>query len=124
MSELGKQLEDAAQSTVVTMAQVMIGRAVKNAPVDEGTLRDSALATTVSDGTTTTAVLSFNTPYAAVQHEGGWKTGPMAGTSIKNHPKGGGSKYLERAVKDLTPKYVALLQKRVDEVTRQWASKL
>lgn len=62
----------------------IIGVAAQDAPVDEGTLRNSGATT--PDGLT--CVMSFDTPYAKRQHEEmGYK-----------HPRGGGPKFLERAM--------------------------
>lgn len=64
-------------------AEHLRGVSQQATPVDEGTLRASA-AVTVLDGGTRVAV-SYNTPYAARQHEElGWR-----------HPRGGRAKYLE-----------------------------
>jgi hypothetical protein len=38
-------------------------------------------------------VVGFNTVYAAVMHEGGWQTGPLAGVQIKNYHEAGSGKF-------------------------------
>lgn len=43
-----------------------------------------------------TGKVTVDQVYAAVQHEGYWLTGPLAGHVIINHPQGGEAKYLER----------------------------
>ena len=43
--------------------------------------------------------------YSAAQHEGGWKTGPLAGVKIKNHPKGGGSHFLSGPIQEKWQRY-------------------
>ena len=43
------------------------------------------------------AVVGFNVPYAAVQHEGEWASGPLAGVTIKNYSEpSSGPKFIER----------------------------
>ena len=37
--------------------------------------------------------VGFNTVYAAVMHEGRWRTGPLAGVEIKNYREPGSGKY-------------------------------
>lgn len=75
--------EAAAETGLRRAAEHLRGVSQQAAPIDEGTLRTSA-AVTVLDGGTRVAV-SYNTPYAARQHEElGWR-----------HPKGGRAKYLE-----------------------------
>lgn len=65
-------------------AQHLRKEAVELTPVDTSTLRNSAKVTT--DGNQ--AAVSYNTPYAARQHEEvGW-----------NHPEGGQAKFLETAM--------------------------
>ena len=74
---------DAVKSGLRRAAEHLRGVSQQAAPVDEGTLRASA-AVTVLDGGARVAV-SYDTPYAARQHEElGWR-----------HPKGGRAKYLE-----------------------------
>jgi hypothetical protein len=64
-------------------AEHLRGVSQQAAPIDEGTLRASAAVTVLNGGTR--VAVSYNTPYAARQHEElGWR-----------HPKGGRAKYLE-----------------------------
>ena len=104
--------------------EILLGNAQRRAPLDEGTLRGSAeLALTVNgsryDGAgalgaatfaaetaarsgqdvTVYAEVSFNTVYAAAQHEG----------LDYDHPKGGEAKYLERPLTELAPRLTALI---------------
>lgn len=100
---------------VARAGEIMLGDAQRRAPVDEGTLRGSAELALVVNGSSfsgsgmveaataaalaastgrrrvrITAELSFNTVYAARQHEElDW-----------NHPKGGEAKYLQKAIQD------------------------
>lgn len=53
--------------------------------------------------------------YAAVQHEGYWKTGPLAGVVIRNHPRGGGSKFLAEPLFENAADYMRRLAGRALE---------
>lgn len=64
-------------------ADFVLGEAVKIVPLDEGTLQDSGKATV--DEATQTAIVSFDTPYAVVQHE----------DLTLHHANGRQAKYLE-----------------------------
>jgi hypothetical protein len=45
--------------------------------------------------------VGFNTPYAAVQHEGEWKSGPLAGVQIENYTEPcSGAKFIEQKLAD------------------------
>lgn len=54
--------------------------------------------------------------YAAVQHEGYWKTGPLAGVVIRNHPRGGQAKYLQEPLFDQASEYMQRLAGRAFEL--------
>lgn len=91
----------AAERGVYLAGEHLLGVAVQNAPVDEGTLRNSGATST--DGTK--AVVSFDTPYAARQHE----------ELTWHHPRGGGAKYLEKALgseRDAISKVIATTIRR------------
>ncbi|WP_132974547.1 hypothetical protein [Ornithinimicrobium sufpigmenti] len=75
-------VHDGTERGVYLAAEHLKGVAQQSAPVDESTLRNSAAVT--HDGTQ--AIVSFDTPYAARQHE----------ELTWHHPRGGGAKYLER----------------------------
>jgi hypothetical protein len=103
---LESDLQNAINQATNKWVQVTLGLAVKRCPVDEGTLRQSAVGVTHAAGNVTVGLLSFNTIYAAYQHEGlGF-----------DHPKGGEPKYLESAVKDNASKLRGVLEKARDEV--------
>ena len=100
---------------VARAGEIMLGDAQRRAPVDEGTLRGSGELALLVNGTrhagggmaaspaagptagvgsgrrvNVTAEITFNTVYAARQHEElGWK-----------HPKGGEAKYLQKAIQE------------------------
>lgn len=110
MSRLANELAAAVESAANKWAQVTLGLAVKRAPVDEGTLRDSAVAVTHRSGDVILSTLSFNTIYAARQHEG----------FDFAHPKGGEPKYLESAVKDNAGKVEPLLVAARDAILAKY----
>lgn len=57
--------------------------------------RTNQLSRTVGSGDLT-GKIEMPLPYSAPQHESHWKTGPLAGVRIRNHPGGGGGKFLSR----------------------------
>ena len=62
-----------------------------------------------AEGAVVEGEVSFNTVYAARQHEElGWK-----------HPRGGEAKYLENPLKERTPKYLQNLAKAAKEALRR-----
>ena len=112
-------------------------------PIDEGTLRGSGSAhvdgqleqvAPVVGGTPTpmtdpipedkvfgsiVASVGFNTPYAAVMHEGEWKSGPLAGVKIQNYnDPGTGEKFLERPMSENRDTYLGIVAKEIGGVSR------
>lgn len=81
---LTAKIKAAAGEAATTAAEHLMGAAIDKTPVETGALRASAKVT--SDGTQ--AAVSYNTVYAARQHEEvGW-----------SHPGGGQAKFLENAM--------------------------
>lgn len=78
------QIRNAADKAAGVAGEFVRGEAVENTPREEGTLRRSA-AVTVMRGENRAAV-SFDTPYAVVQHE-----------DMTLRHKEGGPKFLENA---------------------------
>jgi hypothetical protein len=75
------------------------GEAQRLAPIEEGTLRASAHHEVVETPVGVEVTVSFDTVYAARQHEElGWA-----------HPRGGQAKYLEQPLKDNLHRYEATL---------------
>lgn len=82
-----------------TIGEDLLGQAQRDAPVEEGTLRGSGQTHTTVFGDRVETEVSFDTVYAARQHEEvTWK-----------HPKGGKAKYLEDNLKAMAPRYLAAL---------------
>jgi hypothetical protein len=116
---------------MVENVEDLLGRGMRRAPVDEGTLRGSGsarvnqteVAHTEGAGTDHRVVgssvsppikaqiegeVGFNTPYAAVQHE-----------HVEfRHPQGGEALYLVNPLKEMTSRYVENLAEHVRGVTR------
>jgi hypothetical protein len=86
---------DRAERGLRVIGNDLQGKAADKAPLDEGTLAASAHVTVDRTPTTITMTLSFDTPYAAAQHEG---------LNFK-HPKKGQAKYLEEPFKQMLPRY-------------------
>lgn len=110
---------------IARAGEIMLGDAQRRAPIDEGTLRGSAELALVVNGSTfsgsgmieqatsaaiaaasgrrrvrITAELSFNTVYAARQHEElDWQ-----------HPKGGEAKYLQKAIQENSGRLGSLIE--------------
>lgn len=86
---IARRVEDALQRELRREAEDIGGRSVRDAPIDEGTLRGSMEIEMREIPGGAEAEISFNTPYAARQHEEmEWE-----------HPRGGKAKYLEDNVK-------------------------
>lgn len=79
----------------------LLGRAQRDAPVDEGTLRGSGVASVEVQGDEVIGKVTFGLPYARRQHE----------DQSYQHPKGGKAKYLESNLTAMAPRYKAALAK-------------
>jgi hypothetical protein len=87
--ELQRRTHRLVDKAVEKWAQTILGDAVMQAPIREGTLRGSGHIEDLSGPGIIAREISFNTPYAARQHEElTWK-----------HPRGGKAKYLEDPLK-------------------------
>lgn len=81
-AQVAAAAQQAATRGLIKGGEHLRGVSQQLAPIDEGTLRASAAVTVQSAAR---VAVSFNTPYAARQHEElGYR-----------HPKGGQAKYLE-----------------------------
>lgn len=114
----------AAVRDINRAGELLLGEAQRQAPVEEGTLRGSGTITLIVNGNrfegsgalaaaTAAAIfaalegrtveveaeVSFNTVYAARQHE----------ELTWQHPKGGNAKYLERPLGELAPRLEAMI---------------
>lgn len=100
--EVRRILWRAAEEAVRRVGEDLLGEAQRLAPVEEGTLRGSGeleventAALSPRAGSEIVATVSFNTVYAARQHE----------ETEWNHPKGGQAKYLEAPLHDRAGRY-------------------
>jgi hypothetical protein len=88
-------LSEAAERGVFKAAEVLLEQAVAIAPFEEGPLTVSGKAT--ADGAK--AAVSFNTPYAVIQHEAvGFR-----------HPNGRQAKYLEQPANSFGPEFLEIV---------------
>lgn len=96
----------AAEIAIDEKADQIHGQAVQLAPIETGRLRESArVDTTRNDEHYYEDTVSFNTPYAARQHE----------ELTWEHPRGGQAKYLEAPLKSNMPTIEEHIAKRVKE---------
>src|SRR4051794_36519310 len=94
-----RKMQAAVAAAMDAMTNDLLGRAQREAPVEEGTLRGSGEANVEVTPTRITGEVSFSTVYAARQHEEvTWK-----------HEKGGKAKYLEDPLKAMAPRYLSAL---------------
>lgn len=89
------RVQSAAERANTQAAEVLLGQARAKAPFQDGLLRASGKASASGKS----AAVSFNTVYAARQHEEvGW-----------NHPNGGEAKYLEKAKNEFAGEYAQIV---------------
>lgn len=128
LRRLPGRVSDAVGEEVRKIALDLLGESVRRAPVEEGTLRGSGTAhfgggriasgadfdpsatgdegLTGGEGTDAlSAVVAFNTTYAAFQHE----------RTDFAHPKGGEAKFLERPLEENRGQY----ERRLAEAARR-----
>lgn len=123
-------MREAAREALEVCAFDLAGRAANAAPIESGRLRGS-----VSPGGDPTfggnpdaevrelgdrfeVSVTFSTPYAHAQHEGYIDyeiDGKPVHVEFKNHPRGGGKKYLEGPLKAMAPRYEAVIAAKVKE---------
>lgn len=90
------------------------GEGQREAPIETGRMRESFLTEVINDIDGTWVIVSVNVPYAEPQHEGFWKTGPLAGVQILNHPRGGKDHFLSDPMKRKSQLYLNWLADRLD----------
>lgn len=79
---------------MIEIATEVLSEAKKQVPWEEGTLSRSATRETRWIGDVCVSTITFNTPYAAIQHE----------NRDFKHPRLGKAKYLEDPVREMIPK--------------------
>lgn len=106
--ELIRRLTDGGTDGLEAAAHQVLEEAKRNAPVGDPatdpdpsmTLADSGHIERHGDG----FIVSFDTPYAAKQHE----------DMHLKHPRGGGPKYLERALTGVLPSLERVIASKVE----------
>ncbi|TCO64385.1 hypothetical protein [Actinocrispum wychmicini] len=96
----GEAARRGAAQGVALGAEYIRAVSVDRAPLDTGALRDSATAS--HDPDTLTAAVSYDTPYAARQHE-----------ELTWHHREGGPKYLESALASERDVVARLIQAQI-----------
>lgn len=104
--DIARRRHAAAVEAVTAITDDLLGRAQREAPVHEGTLRGSGTSHVDVSATRVSGEVAFDTPYAARQHEEiGWM-----------HPSGGKAKYLEDPLKEMAPRYLSALANAIRKV--------
>jgi len=99
LDKLAGGYSSAAFRAAGQVAQQVINDAINivpTVPLRTGNLRSSGTFEVFSGGLTWRSVrlvVGFNTPYAAAVHQGGWKTGPLAGKKMTNWSESGSGPY-------------------------------
>lgn len=96
IAEALNRIEGASNEAVRDVCFDLLGRSVELAPIEDGELRGSGKVEFEEDGNKLVGTVSFNTPYAVVQHE----------EMSYNHPQGGQAKYLEQPYQQNAERYV------------------
>lgn len=111
-----RRMLDAAERAVTAAANDLLGRAQRDAPVDTGALRASGAVDVTRTPGGAEAEVAFSRPYAAAQHEG-HATMSRGGTTyewtVRQNPKGGGPKYLEKNLLAMAGRYERIIGETV-----------
>jgi hypothetical protein len=127
-----RRVQDAAKDAVERAAHDLLARAIPLTPMEEATLRQSGhVEEPVIQGNRISVAVSFNTPYAAAQHEGhairttvGKSAGPLQVVHVTHWrarqytTPGTGPKYLERPLKEMAATYRAAIAASVRAALR------
>ena len=127
-----EKVRDAARRVLVLAAFDLASRAAADAPIETGRLRgsvspggdpahggDPGPPTVIETGNRMEVSVSFDTPYAHVQHEGHAVMHRGATTytwRARRWPLGGGPKYLEKNLQAMAPRYEAALRRAIELV--------
>jgi len=111
---LQRHIRTTIQKAVQETAEHLQSKAVEEAPKDKGTLKLSSPPVVARwEGHTCRATISFNTPYAAYQHEGVSRfSGRALQYNLTRNPSAK-PKFLERNARLWGPKYRKLIVARV-----------
>lgn len=112
MSGIDAGLNDAERRIMAALARAtkeaaidLQGRSQAVVPYDNGDLSRSAEVSTEVDGTTVRAAVSYDTPYAAVQHE----------DTTFRHQDGQQAKYLSEPLQSKAAKYLRYIEGEVEK---------
>jgi hypothetical protein len=108
IDDIKRKMIEAAEDATRLAALDLQGAAQRDAPIEEGTLRASAVTEKVEGPGSVDYEVSFNTVYAAFQHEH---------LELK-HPMGGKAKYLEHNLQEMAGRYEALVAAAVAQAIR------
>jgi hypothetical protein len=100
-----RALRRAVEREINAIATDILAEAKRQVPRDKNTLRKSGTKEVGWQGDRVTATISFNTPYALVQHE----------DRSFQHPRGGKAKYLEDPLRAAVPD----MKRRLDAAYRR-----
>lgn len=95
---------DGAEDGVKRVLEDLLGRAQRLAPVEEGTLRAAGNLEVTRTAGDVEGTISFDTVYAARQHE----------ETDWVHPLGGQAKYLEAPLREQLPRYERIIGASID----------
>lgn len=100
------QVAAKAKDGMLEACEVLLAHAVDQTPWVEHHLRNSGTTDVASQGETVTGVVSFNTPYARIQHE----------ALDFHHPNGGNAKFLERPANQFGDELLQIIGANLREV--------
>ena len=103
------KIKRAIEQEMIEIATDVLAEAKRQVPWEEGTLSRSATRETHWVGNLCLSTISFNTPYAAYQHENRNYTHPRPGAKAK---------YLEDPVREMYPKIRSRLAAAMDRAMR------
>jgi hypothetical protein len=111
LRRLGKLWPAGMGAAVYRLGVAILSDALPRTPVELGVLRTSGYVSPPSgEGARATVEVGFGTVYAVPQHE----------RTDYHHPRGGGPKYLARAIEAVAPRALPLLAKWVREFRGGW----
>ena len=99
LDSVKRGMKSRAAGALERIGEDLLGAGAREAPIEEGTLRGSGNVELVVTPDGVAVTISFNTVYAARQHE----------ETAWNHPKGGKAKFLEDPLKERATTYEHVL---------------
>lgn len=116
IDRIRERMLNAAERAVTAAANDLMGRAVEDAPIEEGTLKGSARVDVDRTAGGVEATVSFNTPYAAAQemgHATQHRGGKTVEWVVRQHPGGGRSHYLGSNLIAMVARYERIIGETV-----------